>query len=109
MFDIEEVRINSKRPETREKLAGEIRARLALNAVACDSAEDTVRDADIVVEATRLEKPEILIDDGWLKPDCLLVAYGWVMANRPGDGQARLQGRGRRLGAVLQGAGSFIR
>ena len=83
VFDIEEVRINSKRPETRERLAGEIRARLALNAVACDSAEDTVRDADIVVEATRLEKPEVLIEDAWLKPDCLLVAYGWVMAIDP--------------------------
>ena len=83
VFDIEEVRITSKRPETRERLADEIRSRLALNAVACDSAEDTVRDADIVVEATRLEKPAILIDDAWLKPDCLLVTYGWVMATDP--------------------------
>ena len=82
-FDIEEVRINSKRPETREKLADEIRTRLSLNAVACDSAEETVRDADIVVEATRLERPGVLIEDAWLKPDCLLVAYGWVMAIDP--------------------------
>ena len=83
VFDIEEVRITSKRPETRERLADEIRSRLALNAVACDSAEDTVRDADIVVEATRLEKPAVLVDDAWLKPDCLLVTYGWVMATDP--------------------------
>ena len=83
IFDIEEVRINSKRPDTREKLADDIRSRLSLNAVACDNAEDTVRDADIVVEATRLEKPAILIDDEWLKPDCLLVTYGWVMAIDP--------------------------
>ena len=83
VFDIEEVRITSKRPETRERLADEIRSRLALNAVACDSAEDTVRDADIVVEATRLEKAAVLIDDAWLKPDCLLVTYGWVMATDP--------------------------
>ena len=83
VFDIEEVRITSKRPETRERLTDEIRSRLALNAVACDSAEDTVRDADIVVEATRLEKPAVLIDDAWLKPDCLLVTYGWVMATDP--------------------------
>ena len=82
-FDIEEVRINSKRPETRERLAGEIRARLSLNAGACDSAEDTVRDADIVIEVTRPEKHEVLSDDAWLKPDCLLVTYGWVMAVDP--------------------------
>ena len=83
VFDIEEVRITSKRHETRERLADEIRSRLSLNAVACDGAEDTVRDADIVVEATRLEKPAVLIDDAWLKPDCLLVTYGWVMATDP--------------------------
>ena len=82
-FEIEEVRINSKRPETREKLAEEIRSRLSLNAVAFDSAEDTVRGADIVIEATRLEKPTVLIKDEWLKPDCLLVTYGWVMATDP--------------------------
>ena len=83
-FDIEEVRITSKRPETRERLVDEIRSRLSLHAVACDSAADTVRDADIVVEATRLEKPTVLIDDAWLKPDCLLVTYGWVMATDAG-------------------------
>ena len=82
-FDLEEVRITSKRPETREKLAEEIRTRLSLNAVACDGAEETVRDADIVVEATRLEKPAVLVEDAWLKPDCLLVTYGWVMATDP--------------------------
>ena len=82
-FDIEEVRINSKRPETREVLAEEIRTRLSLNAVAVDNTQDTVRDADIVIEATRLEKPTVLIKDEWLKPDCLLVTYGWVMATDP--------------------------
>lgn len=83
LFDIEEVRINSKRPETREALAEEVRTRLSLNAVALDNAEETVRDADIVIEATRLEKPMVLIKDEWLKPDCLLVTYGWVMATDP--------------------------
>ena len=83
LFDIEEVRINSKRPETREKLAEEVRTRLSLNAVAVDSAEETVRGADIVIEATRLEKPMVLIEDAWLKPGCLLITYGWVMATDP--------------------------
>jgi len=82
-FDIEEVRINSKRPETREKLAKEIRSKLSVNALAVDTAEAAVRGADIVVEATRLEKPMILIKDEWLKPNCLLVTYGWVMATDP--------------------------
>ncbi|MDH3703580.1 MAG: ornithine cyclodeaminase family protein, partial [Alphaproteobacteria bacterium] len=83
LFDIEEVRINSKRPETREKLAEEVRTRLALNAIAVDGAEATVKGADIVIEATRLEKPTVLIEDAWLKPGCLLITYGWVMATDP--------------------------
>lgn len=83
VMDIEEVRITSKRAETREDLARRVREELGLNARACASVEETVRDADIVVEATRLESPMILIKDEWLKPDCLLVTYGWVMAVDP--------------------------
>ena len=80
LFDIEEVRVNSKRPETREKLVEELRTKLGVNAIAVDDAETAVRDADIVIEATRLEKPALLIKDEWLKDDCLLITYGWVMA-----------------------------
>src|SRR5262249_31659213 len=45
-----------------------------------ESAEEAVRGADIVVEATRLERPEVLVHDAWLAPGALLVTYGWVMA-----------------------------
>ena len=83
LFDIEEVRVNSKRPETREKLVEELRTKLGVNAIAVDDAETAVRDADIVIEATRLEKPALLIKDEWLKDDCLLITYGWVMATDP--------------------------
>lgn len=83
LFDIEEVRVNSKRPETREALVAEITEKLGLKAIAVDDAESAVRGADIVIEATRLEKPELLIRDEWLKDDCLLVTYGWVMATDP--------------------------
>ncbi len=82
-FDIEEIRVNSKRLETREALVADIRAKLSLNAIAVDDAESAVRDADIVIEATRLERPEVLIKDEWLKNDCLLITYGWVMATDP--------------------------
>lgn len=82
-FDIDEVRVNSKRPETREALVSEIRSKLSIPAIAVDDAESAVRDADIVIEATRLETPEVLIRDEWLKDDCLLITYGWVMATDP--------------------------
>ena len=82
-FDIAEVRVNSKRPETRKALVSEIESKLGIAAVAVDDAESAVRDADIVIEATRLEKTEVLIRDEWLKDDCLLITYGWVMATDP--------------------------
>ena len=82
-FDIAEVRVNSKRPETRKTLASEIEAKLDIPAIAVDDAESAVRDADIVIEATRLEEPEVLIKDEWLKNDCLLITYGWIMATDP--------------------------
>ena len=75
--------MNSKRPETREALVAEIESKLGIAAIAVDSAEAAVRDADIVIEATRLEKPEVLIRDEWLKDDCLLITYGWIMATDP--------------------------
>lgn len=82
-FELQEVRIASHRKETREALAREAKEKLGLNARAVDSIEAACRDADIVVEATRLESPEILIEDRWLKPGSLLVTYGWVMAVDP--------------------------
>jgi len=82
-FDLKEIRIASKRRETREKLASDLVSKLKLEAQAVDSVEAACRDADIVVEATRLEQPQILIEDAWLKPGSLLVTYGWVMAVDP--------------------------
>lgn len=83
LFDLQEVRINSRRRETREELARRVESELSVRAVTCGTAEQAVRDADIVVEATRLEHPKKLIDDSWLKPDCLLITYGWIMAVDP--------------------------
>jgi ornithine cyclodeaminase len=82
-FEIAEVRINSKRKQTREALAQRVVEECGIHAVAVDSAEAACRRADIVVEATRLEAPEILIRDEWLQPNCLLVTYGWKMAVDP--------------------------
>jgi alanine dehydrogenase len=83
LFSLREVRITSKRPGSRERLAATVRESLGLDARAVDSAEDAVRGADIVVEATRLERPEVLVRESWLKPGALLVTYGWVMAIDP--------------------------
>ena len=83
LFDLEEIRIASKRWETREALAREIEDKLGIRARPVDTVEAACRGADIVIEATRLEQPQVLIEDKWLKPGSLLVTYGWVMAVDP--------------------------
>lgn len=83
LFDLEEIRITSKRPATREALARRVETTLGVKARAVATVEAAVRGADIVVEATRLERPAVLIKDEWLKPNVLLVTYGWVMAVDP--------------------------
>jgi alanine dehydrogenase len=91
LFALDEVRINSKRPETREALARRVRDELGIAARPVATAREAVEGADIVIEATRLERPELLIRDEWLKPSCLLVVYGWVMAVDP----ATVRGAGK--------------
>ncbi|MGH7153622.1 MAG: ornithine cyclodeaminase family protein [Acetobacteraceae bacterium] len=82
-FPIEEARICSARPETRERLAEKVRRELGLRAVAFDDPALAAADADIVVEATRLSQPEILLPERCLKRGALLVTYGWVRAIDP--------------------------
>lgn len=83
LFELEEIRITSKRPETRQALARRVQKTLGVKARAVATVEDAVQGADIVIEATRLEQPAILIKDEWLKPNALLVTYGWIMAVDP--------------------------
>ena len=70
-FELDEVRITSKRTGHRKRSPAPRRG-VRDHAVAVDTAEAACHGADIVVEATRLEAPEILIRDEWLQPDCLL-------------------------------------
>src|SRR5262245_35727835 len=83
LFDLEEIRITSKRRETREALASEVEENLQIRTHAVDTAEAACHNADIVIEATRLERPQVVIEDKWLKPGSLLITYGWVMAVDP--------------------------
>jgi ornithine cyclodeaminase len=80
LFGFEEVRVTSKRPQSREAFAAEASSRIGKPVRALDAVEAVVRDADIVVEATRLERPEPILKTAWLKPGCLVVPYGTVSA-----------------------------
>jgi ornithine cyclodeaminase len=82
-FDLEEIRISSRRPESRERLAARVRDELGVTAVTVDDAAAACRDADIIIEATRLERPEVLVPADAVKPGALVVTYGWMMAVDP--------------------------
>jgi len=84
IYDIEEVVATSARRESREAFAEEMQEELGLTVHAVDSAEEAITGCDIVIEATRLSSPAPLIREEWLKPGCLFVTYGWVMAVEPG-------------------------
>ena len=80
LFDFDEIRVHSARPESRNDFAQRLSADLGKTVVACDNWHDTVVGADIVVEASRLRKPEPLLKTEWIKPGAFVVPYGTMSA-----------------------------
>jgi len=80
LFDFDEVRVHSRRPESREAFAARLRADLGREIVVTQDWESTVRGADIVVEAARLSAPEPLLRTDWIAPGALVVPYGTMSA-----------------------------
>ena len=79
-FDFSEIRVHSKRPESREALAARLSEDLGKPVVAVEDWEKCVRDADIVVEASRLLEPEPLLKTAWIKRGALVIPYGTMSA-----------------------------
>ena len=48
--------------------------------IVCDDWELAVRGADIMVEASRLERPEPLLKTDWIEPGALVIPYGTMSA-----------------------------
>lgn len=80
LFDFEEIRVTSRRPESRERFAATMSERLGKPVVAKGSAAETVRDADVIIDASRLVEPEVLVPDAAVKPGALLQPYGAVLS-----------------------------
>ena len=79
-FQFDEIRVHSRRPESRASFAKKLTEDLGRPVVAVDNWEDCVRDADIVVEASRLPEPQPLLKTEWIKPGALVVPYGTMSA-----------------------------
>jgi ornithine cyclodeaminase len=79
-FEFDEIRVHSRRLESRTAFARKLTEDLGRPVVAVDSWEDCVRDADIVVEASRLPEPQPLLKTEWIKAGALVVPYGTMSA-----------------------------
>ena len=80
LFDFEEIRVTSKRPESRERFAAEMSEKLGKKIEVKNNAADTIQDADIIIDASRLVEHEVLVPDKLVKPGALLQPYGAVLS-----------------------------
>lgn len=80
LFDFDEIRVHSRRPESREEFGARLRADLGKEVIVTDSWEHCLDGVDIAVEASRLEQPEELFKTSWIKPGALVIPYGTVSA-----------------------------
>ena len=80
VLELDEIRVHSRRPESREAFAARLEADLGRPVTVTEDWESCVRGADVVVEASRLEAPEPLLLTEWIKPGALVVPYGTMSA-----------------------------
>ncbi|MGH6932919.1 MAG: ornithine cyclodeaminase family protein [Dongiaceae bacterium] len=80
LFDFAEIRIHSRRPESRIRLAERLGAELRKPIRVVDNWRECLDGADIMVEASRLEKPTPLFKTEWVKPGALVIPYGTMSA-----------------------------
>ena len=80
MFDLDEIRITSRRPESREAFAQQLAAVTGTCVRVTATAEEAFDGADILVEASRLTEPEPLLRTGSVQPGAFVVPYGTVSA-----------------------------
>jgi len=80
LFDFEEIRVHSRRPESRADFAERLSRDLGKPVVATADWQSCVEGADIVVEASRLREPAPLLRTEWIKPGAFVVPYGTMSA-----------------------------
>jgi ornithine cyclodeaminase len=80
LFDFEEIRVHSRRPESRNAFAERLSRDLGKKITVTEDWESCVRGADIVVEASRLEKPAPMLKTEWIKRGALVMPYGTMSA-----------------------------
>ena len=80
LFDFDEIRVHSRRPESRDAFGARLERDLGKKIVVTDNWRDCLVGADIMVEATRLTEPAQLFKTEWVKKGAFVVPYGTMSA-----------------------------
>jgi ornithine cyclodeaminase len=80
LFAFDEIRVHSRRKESQDAFAARLAKDLGRPVRAVDTWQECVEGADIIVEASRLTKPEPLLKTAWIKKGALIVPYGTMSA-----------------------------
>ena len=80
LFGFDEIRVHSRRPESRDAFAERLSRDLGKPVRATADWRSCVEGADIVVEASRLAAPEPMLKTEWIKPGAFVVPYGTMSA-----------------------------
>jgi ornithine cyclodeaminase len=79
-FDFEEIRVHSRRKESRDGFADKLSHDLGKKVVATEDWESCLKDADVIVEASRLPEPTPMLKTSWIKKGAFVVPYGTMSA-----------------------------
>ncbi|MGI4896668.1 MAG: ornithine cyclodeaminase family protein [Janthinobacterium lividum] len=80
LFDFDEIRVTSRREESREAFGEELRAAIDTPVRVVATAEEALEGADIMVEASRLDVATPLLRTEWIRPGTFVVPYGTISA-----------------------------
>jgi len=80
VFGFEEIRVHSRRAESRSAFAAQLQRELQTRITVSEDWESCVRGADIIVEASRLERPMPLLRTEWIAKGACVIPYGTMSA-----------------------------
>lgn len=80
VLDLAEIRVTSRRPESREAFGRQLAAAVATPVRVMETPEETLDGADILVEASRLTTPQPLLRTSAVRPGAFVVPYGTISA-----------------------------
>jgi len=80
LFHFTDIRVTSLRAGSREEFAQRLRRELGDRVRAAATPEEALKGADIMVEASRLTAPTVLLRTEWVVPGTLVVPYGTISA-----------------------------